>query len=197
MDRKNISSALGIASFLLQYPDEKWYELLEEVIKETEYFRQDMYVKPIFKFINFAKQCKQLDLAEIYVKSFDFSNKSSLYLTYHLYNDQPERGMAMLKLKQRYAKAGLELTAKDLPDFLPVVLEFASAAKEEDILKEYETIIKAIFDELSKENSPYLHVLKSVLIIIQSEDNNFSVIGEAEEQVDFDRSLGGAINESY
>jgi nitrate reductase delta subunit len=197
MDRKNISSALGIASFLLQYPDEKWYELLEEVIKETEYIRQDMYVKPIFKFINFAKQCKQLDLAEIYVKSFDFSNKSSLYLTYHLYNDQPERGMAMLKLKQRYAKAGLELTAKDLPDFLPVVLEFASAAKEEDILKEYETIIKAIFDELSKENSPYLHVLKSVLIIIQSEDNNFSVIGEAEEQVDFDRSLGGAINESY
>lgn len=197
MDRKNISSALWIASFLLQYPDEKWYELLEEVIKETEYIRQDMYVKPIFKFISFVKQCKQLDLAEIYVKSFDFSNKSSLYLTYHLYNDQPERGMAMLKLKQRYAKAGLELAAKDLPDFLPVVLEFASAAKEEDILKEYETIIKVIFDELSKENSPYLHVLKSVLLILQSEGNKFSVLEEEEEQMDFDRSLGGAINESY
>ena len=62
-----------------------------------------------------------------YVEMFDLRRKSSLYLTYYLHGDTRRRGMALLTLNQRYRAAGWD-TDGELPDHLPVVLEFAALA---------------------------------------------------------------------
>ena len=52
------------------------------------------------------------ELQRLYVETFDFSKQRSLHLTYHVHGDRRQRGMAMLQLKQAYAAAGFELSAR-------------------------------------------------------------------------------------
>lgn len=61
-----------------------------------------------------------------YVDLFDRGRATSLYLFEHMHGDSRQRGPAMIDLGQMYAQAGLVLTQDELPDFLPVVVEFAS-----------------------------------------------------------------------
>ncbi|HXV33295.1 MAG TPA: nitrate reductase molybdenum cofactor assembly chaperone [Gaiellaceae bacterium] len=65
-----------------------------------------------------------------YVETFDFDRRASLYLTFHTYGDRRQRGLELIRLKRRYAEAGLALAEGELPDYLPVVLEFAALAPE-------------------------------------------------------------------
>lgn len=62
-----------------------------------------------------------------YVSTFDMGRRCSLYLTYPLIGDRRERGTALLGLKRRYATHGMTLATAELPDFLPVVLEYAAS----------------------------------------------------------------------
>ena len=66
-----------------------------------------------------------------YVDTFDVTRKCALHLTYFLHGDTRNRGVALVRIKQIYRQHGVELTAPDavgeeLPDFLPVVLEFGA-----------------------------------------------------------------------
>ena len=67
-----------------------------------------------------------LDAEERYVDLFDRGRALSLHLFEHLHGDGRDRGTAMVELKRLYAAAGFELTARELPDYLPVVLEYLS-----------------------------------------------------------------------
>ena len=66
-----------------------------------------------------------------YVDAFDFSKQCSLHLTYHVHGDRRQRGLAMLKLKQAYRAAGFEPPGDELPDYLPLMLEFAALAPDD------------------------------------------------------------------
>ncbi len=66
------------------------------------------------------------DLQDEYVTTFDFDRRASLYLTYHTHGDRRQRGIELVRLKRRFAEAGLELAGGELPDYLPALLEFAS-----------------------------------------------------------------------
>ncbi|MET5021328.1 nitrate reductase molybdenum cofactor assembly chaperone, partial [Burkholderia pseudomallei] len=57
---------------------------------------------------------------------FDRGRSTSLHLFEHVHGDSRDRGPAMIDLAQTYEKAGLHLGPAELPDYLPVVLEFAS-----------------------------------------------------------------------
>ena len=62
--------------------------------------------------------------------TFDFDRRASLHLTYHTYGDRRQRGLELVRLKRRYAEAGLPLEGGELPDYLPVLLEFAALVPE-------------------------------------------------------------------
>src|SRR5512141_163418 len=68
----------------------------------------------------------QLEAEANYVGLFDHGRATSLHLFEHVHGDSRERGPAMIDLAQTYAKAGLYLAEGELPDYLPVVLEFVS-----------------------------------------------------------------------
>jgi nitrate reductase delta subunit len=101
-----------------------------------------------------------------YVELFDRGRRTALHLFEHVHGDSRDRGAAMVDLVQTYERAGLWLAPGELPDHLPVVLEFAStqpAATARAFLGETADIVRAIFSALLERQSPYASVLAAVL----------------------------------
>jgi nitrate reductase delta subunit len=68
-----------------------------------------------------------LDLQERYVGLFDRGRAVSLHLFEHVHGESRDRGQAMVDLRNRYEAQGLEITANELPDYLPMFLEYLFA----------------------------------------------------------------------
>ena len=98
-----------------------------------------------------------------YVETFDLDRRTSLHLTYYLHGDTRKRGLALLRLKRLYTAAGLPLDADELPDFLPVLLEFAACAPDgygETLLREHRIGIELLRLRLQELDSPWAPLLE-------------------------------------
>jgi nitrate reductase delta subunit len=107
-----------------------------------------------------------LDNEAHYVEVFDRGRATSLHLFEHVHGDSRERGPAMIDLTQTYEKAGLFLGPDEMPDYLPVVLEFVSTQPPKEaraFLGEMAHIFNAIFNALQQRQSPYAAVLGALL----------------------------------
>jgi len=107
-----------------------------------------------------------LEVEADYVHVFDRGRATSLHLFEHVHGDSRDRGPAMIDLAQTYEKAGLFLAEGELPDFLPVALEFASTQPSREtraFLAETAHILNAIFAALRQRRSPYASVLGALL----------------------------------
>jgi nitrate reductase delta subunit len=101
-----------------------------------------------------------------YVEIFDRGRRTALHLFEHVHGDSRDRGQAMIDLAQTYERAGLVMADGELPDHLPVVLEFASTQpplQARDFLRETAHIVRVIFSALLERRSPYASVLAAVL----------------------------------
>jgi nitrate reductase delta subunit len=101
-----------------------------------------------------------------YVELFDRGRRTALHLFEHVHGDSRDRGQAMVDLAQTYERAGLHLAPGELPDYLPVVLEFASTqppTQAREFLREIAHIVRAIFSALLERSSPYASLLAAVL----------------------------------
>jgi nitrate reductase delta subunit len=107
-----------------------------------------------------------LDAQERYVGLFDRGRTTSLHLFEHVHGESRDRGQAMVDLAATYAQAGLTLAANELPDYLPVLLEFLSLQPQpvaRDMLEDCAHIVRAIGDALAKRDSAYAAVFAAVL----------------------------------
>ena len=107
-----------------------------------------------------------LDAEGEYVHLFDSGRRTSLHLFEHVHGDSRERGPAMIDLAQTYEKAGLYLAAGEMPDYLPVVLEFAStqpAREAAGFLSEIAQLVNALFNALEQRGSHYASVMGALL----------------------------------
>jgi len=112
-----------------------------------------------------------------YVELFDRGRRTALHLFEHVHGDSRDRGPAMVDLAQTYERAGLLFAPSELPDYLPVVLEFASTqppGPAREFLREIAHIVRTIFSALLERQSPYASVLAAVL----------DLAGERAEKVD-------------
>jgi nitrate reductase delta subunit len=101
-----------------------------------------------------------------YVETFDRGRSTSLHLFEHVHGDSRERGPAMIDLARTYAAAGLMLKEGELPDYLPVVLEFASTQPPREaraFLGEIAHLVNAIFSALLARRSRYATVMGALL----------------------------------
>ncbi|MFE4462227.1 nitrate reductase molybdenum cofactor assembly chaperone, partial [Nocardia tengchongensis] len=101
-----------------------------------------------------------------YVETFDMRRRASLHLTFYAYGDTRKRGMALLRFKHAYRHAGVELGDEELPDHLPVLLEFAATVDPiggERLLGEHVPVLELLRLSLSDSGSPYAGVLASVV----------------------------------
>jgi nitrate reductase delta subunit len=107
-----------------------------------------------------------LDVEAQYVETFDRGRSTSLHLFEHVHGDSRDRGPAMVDLARTYAAAGLVLKEGELPDYLPVVLEFASTQPPREaraFLGEIAHLVNAIFSALLQRGSPYAAVMGALL----------------------------------
>jgi nitrate reductase delta subunit len=101
-----------------------------------------------------------------YVDTFDRSRRTALHLFEHVHGDSRDRGPALVDLTQTYERAGLVLRAGEMPDHLPVLLEFASTQPPREaraFLAEIAHVVRAVFSALLERKSPYASVLAAVL----------------------------------
>ncbi|MGC4404953.1 nitrate reductase molybdenum cofactor assembly chaperone [Methyloversatilis sp. MC4-4] len=116
--------------------------------------------------IEALQQQAPLDTEAAYVELFDRGRSTSLHLFEHVHGDSRDRGPAMIDLAQTYEKAGLFLSPGELPDYLPVVLEFASTQPPKEaraFLGEMTHILNALFTALVKRESRYASVVGALI----------------------------------
>ncbi len=129
-----------------------------------------------------------LELQGEYVDTFDRGRAASLNLFEHVHGDSRERGQAMVDLLAMYEAHQLELAVADLPDYLPVYLEYVSfldAAAARAQLLEVEHLLERIGATLTHRSSPYAAVFEALL----------RLSGERQAQKRLKRAAGGAVEE--
>ncbi len=105
------------------------------------------------------------DLQERYVLLFDRTRSLSLHLFEHVHGESRDRGQAMVDLQNLYRDGGLEVSAGELPDFIPLFLEFLSTrplAAACELLSQPAHIMGALAERLRKRESPYEAVFRAL-----------------------------------
>ncbi len=115
------------------------------------------------------------DLQERYVLLFDRTRSLSLNLFEHVHGESRDRGQAMVDLKALYEHHGLAIRANELPDHLPLFLEFLSEIPETEargLLAETAHILEAIRQRLKKRETPYAAIFSAALALTRGAPKN-------------------------
>jgi nitrate reductase molybdenum cofactor assembly chaperone NarJ/NarW len=118
------------ASLLLDYPDERFPERLEAV-RSLSHRVPDAVGAALRAVVDRLQEVPLTELQAEYVETFDTRRRCNLFLTYFAHGDTRKRGVALLRFKQAYLRAGFVLDESELPDHLCVVLEFAALVDQE------------------------------------------------------------------
>jgi len=159
--------ALGV---LLSYPREDLRQALPEIAEtiRTSPLIAKRQREGLMVLIDELASADLLMAEERYVELFDRGRATSLNLFEHLHGESRDRGDAMVELKRRYQRAGFELATKELPDHLPVVLEYLSCrspAETSDMLRDCAHLLKRIGEALIARESSYAAVVQALLVI--------------------------------
>ena len=160
----NIYKAL---SLLLDYPEAELIENLDEL--ETRIGTADgidgMERTTLRKLIDHLRRTDLTAVQEDYVKTFDLTPEHSLHLTHHLFGDDKNRGPALIDLTEMYKQYGLQLAANELPDYLPLVLEFAALLEDEEarmFLGDAAKVTRVLALNLEKAESVYAPCIRLI-----------------------------------
>ncbi len=105
------------------------------------------------------------ELQERYVGLFDRTRRLSLNMFEHVHGESRDRGQAMVDLATLYENSGLELTTNELPDYLPLFLEFLSTRPLEEaraLLADAAPVLSVLETRLAERSSPYAAVFGAV-----------------------------------
>ncbi len=148
-------------SVLLHYPTAELQDTICDIRRVL--IEEGLAVEPLLTRLQekdlFALQADYVDL-------FDRTPRLSLYLFEHIHGDSRDRGQAMVDLQQLYRNHGLELDTRELPDYLPLFVEFLSILpleKARQLLGEIVHILSALKQRLEEKESPYATVLSALI----------------------------------
>jgi nitrate reductase delta subunit len=167
--RASARTVYKLCSLLLQYPDEELLDGRQELSAGVAELPTSPGSAAIERFCDWWSGTDPLALQQHYVETFDLNKRSGLYLTFYGEGDKRERGMALLRLKRLYRAAGLPLEAEELPDYLPVMLEFAAAAPHGQgniVLREHRAALELVRASLRERDTPYSHLLDAVCLTV-------------------------------
>ena len=121
-------SPYKLASVLLQYPTTALFEGIAELDAAAAQTSPRASREAFARFLLWLRATPPTEVGQHYVETFDLRRRCALYLTYYRYGDTRKRGMSMLTFKTAYRAAGLHPSDDELPDYLPMVLDFAALA---------------------------------------------------------------------
>lgn len=164
----NSTRTLRVIAHLLGYPNEELREHLAELQEalHDENALGKSRIGEIDALIHRLSNEPGLSSEAAYVELFDRGRGTSLHLFEHVHGDSRDRGPAMIDLVKTYEAGGLLLDDGELPDYLPVVLQFAStqpSTQARQFLGEIAHIIRLIFSALVRRESPYASLTGALL----------------------------------
>lgn len=156
-----------VAARLLDYPDAELRENLDAV---TQLVNADPQVtteerEVVNELVSWMQSLDLTRLQQAYVDTFDMTPEHDLHLTHHLFGESRERGPAMVEISEHYKAAGLEVSNGELPDFLPLILEYVSTLDEIQarfFLNDAAKVLTVLADNLDKVDSLYGRLIRVI-----------------------------------
>ena len=151
-------SVYRVLSALLTYPDQALLAALPE-LQNCLTLSQRTQLAPLFTALSQADDL--ISAQEQYVATFDRRPAHSLHLFEHIHGQSRDRGQAMVDLREVYLKHGLILDTSELPDYVPLFLEFLGQIPPDDasaLLGDAIHVLARIGEKLTQYGSPYATV---------------------------------------
>ena len=163
---------LHAASLVLAYPDEQLLYNLETIRAALAGTSVEDQFRPLLSHLGGELPGRDGDpttrlarLQSFHVQEFDLSRKHSLHLSYWTDGDTRRRGAALVDVQRVYRESGLDVDmAGELPDYLPLMLEFTAASPEAGLplLQRFRASLEVIRLGLIADSLPHAGVLEAV-----------------------------------
>jgi len=164
-----------LLSLLLDYPGDDFLDALRDMagddalafvqrLDEANALGADE-AQSVAGFITGLLAAEPMALQGEYVQCFDLTAEHSLHLTHHLFGEEKTRGPALIDLGEFYRGYGLQADEKELPDYLPVMLEFVSTLTLDEawvFLSDVAKVLKVLADNLEKSGSAYAALVRII-----------------------------------
>ncbi|MFJ2738177.1 nitrate reductase molybdenum cofactor assembly chaperone [Streptomyces sp. NPDC087440] len=147
----------------LEYPDSRLYADLPHLRTALD-DTAPRAAALLHGFLDHVATTEPLDLGAHYTSTFDTRNRRCLYLTWWADGDTRRRGLSLVRVKQLYRDHGLEYADEELPDFLPVALDFAARHPEAGtaLLEEHRVGLELLRLAVTAADTPYTAVLEAL-----------------------------------
>jgi nitrate reductase delta subunit len=156
-------SPYKLASVLLQYPTQALFDGIGELDAAAAQATPKAGREAFARFLGWLRATPPTAVGQHYVETFDLRRRCALYLTYYRYGDTRKRGMSMLTFKAAYRGAGFDPSEEELPDYLPMVLDFAALApRGERLLRAHRADLELLLRGLEQAGSPYADIVAAV-----------------------------------
>ncbi|ACS85569.1 nitrate reductase molybdenum cofactor assembly chaperone [Musicola paradisiaca] len=179
--------SLRIIARLLEYPDADLWQQRQDMLDALEQadelpLRQSAQ---LMAFIGDFWQSELLDRQEQYTELFDRGRSLSLLLFEHVHGESRDRGQAMVDLLAQYREVGLALDCRELPDFLPLYLEYLTLREPpaaRDGLRDIAPILTLLAARLRQRGSDYALLLELLLTLAACEPSSAAVAAKVAEE---------------
>jgi nitrate reductase delta subunit len=161
-----------IASLLLDYPDQAWFDRLDAVREGLAGLPPEI-AEPVTGFVDAAVAAGATHWQRQYVLTFDLKRKCSLYLSYYATGDTRKRGTALVTFLDAYRAAGWEFEAPELPDYLPAVLEFSAVSDSPiaaALIASHREGIEVLRAALESMQSPWAAIVRTITLSLPAID---------------------------
>jgi nitrate reductase molybdenum cofactor assembly chaperone NarJ/NarW len=160
-------SPYKLASVLLQYPTAALLDGLGQLESAASGMPRRAQRDAFGRFLGWLAATEPGEVAAHYVATFDLRRRCALYLTYYRYGDTRKRGMAMLTFTAAYRAAGYEPDGGELPDYLPMVLDFAALSpRGESLLRAHRADLELVRRALHQADTPYAALVDAACVAL-------------------------------
>jgi len=169
-----------VLSKLLDYPDAELMAAIPELRDEIKRGFEAAEWLVLDRFLTHLENLDLTDVQAAYVQTFDLTPEHALHLTHHLFGDDKNRGPALIDLSVFYKEYGLEMVANnvvandgaanegasnEIPDYLPLMLEFAEQLSPEEsriFMSQWTKVLTQLASNLEEAQSPYAPLIRLV-----------------------------------
>lgn len=165
---------LKLIAVMLEYPSQELWEASEEILAIIASESPEL-----LEFSQRYLQAPLLDRQQEWCETFDRGRATSLLLFEHVHAESRDRGQAMVDLMTQYQAAGLQPDCRELPDYLPVYLEYLSLCPEEECrqgLRDIAEILALLGGRLTQRDSGYQVLFDQLLILADSPLRSHTVL---------------------
>lgn len=161
---------LKAVSALLSYPQAGLVESLDAIatLVESDTDLPDRQKSGLADFIRLQRAQELIDWQQQYVELFDRGRALSLLIFEHVHGESRDRGQAMVDLSRIYRDHGFEIATRELPDHIPLFLEFLSQIPPDealDLLRGALPVLSLLGARLAERASPYAHLFDTLAVV--------------------------------